>query len=157
MGEIADARVRLPQLTRRLINLMVTDVLNETARRLAQNGIAALADVYQARAVLVDFSDELKPRNDALGAFLYENFYFDYRVKRGTTKGQMIVARLFGHFKDHPRLLPPVEQADYNQAQKQGGDRLGREPLRVIVDFIAGMTDREAYNLYVRLFEVGHG
>ena len=111
--------------------------------------------------MLVDFSDTLKPLNDALGAFLYERFYYDYRVRRGTAKGQMIIERLFHHFAEHSKqdvnLLPPVEAADYARAQKQGQDRLGREPLRVIVDYIAGMTDREAYNLYVRLFEVGHG
>ena len=45
---------------------------------------------------------------------------------------------------------------NFRTAKKQGQDRLGREPLRIIADFIAGMTDREAYNLYVRLFEVGH-
>ncbi|MBN2082948.1 HD domain-containing protein [bacterium] len=161
MGEISDARVRLPQVTRRLINRMVTDVLAEIARRIAANGIQSVDDVYTARAVLADFSDALKPLNDALGAFLYEHFYFDYRVRRGTAKGQMIIERLFHHFAEHSKhdvnLLPPVEAADYAQASRQGLDRLGREPLRVIVDYIAGMTDREAYSLYVKLFEVGHG
>ncbi len=161
LGEISDERVRLPQVTRRLINMMVGDVLQETARRLKAHGITGVEDVYGARAVLVDFSDHLKPRNDQLGEFLYERFYYDYRVRRGTAKGQMIIERLFNHLAHHARhdvnLLPPVEAADYAQAQQQGADRLGREPLRVIVDYIAGMTDREAYNLYVRLFEVGHG
>ena len=36
----------------------------------------------------------------------------------------------------------------------QGRDRLAREPLRILADFIAGMTDREAYGLYRELFEV---
>jgi dGTPase len=92
-----------------------------------------------------------------MGAFLMDGFYSDYRVRRGTTKGQMIIASLFQYFRDHPELLPPVERTDYEAAQKKNQDRLGREPLRVIADFIAGMTDREAYNLYVKLFEVGHG
>jgi len=163
MGAIADERVRLPQATRRLINRMVSDVLAETARRLEHHGIASIDDVYTAQAVLVDFSDGFKPRNDELGAFLMERFYRDYRVLRGTMKGQMIIERLFHHFTAHLKrrpvvnLLPPVEAAHYDQAAREGHDRLGREPLRVIADFIAGMTDREAYNLYVKLFEVGHG
>ncbi len=39
MGRIDDERVRLPQVTRRLINRMVTDVLGETARRLEHHAI----------------------------------------------------------------------------------------------------------------------
>jgi len=165
MGAIRDERVRLPQVTRRLINRMVSDVLAETARRLQQHNVATLEDVYGAQAVLVDFSDELKPLNDALGAFLMARFYQDFRVLRGTAKGQMIIHRLFNHISEHARghgssqmmLLPPVEAADYREAQQKGHDRLGREALRVVADFLAGLTDREAYGLYVRLFEVGHG
>lgn len=159
MGEATDERVRLPQVTRRLINRMVGDVLNETARRLEAHSIATVDDVYNAKAVLVDFSSELQPLNNALGEFLMANFYSDYRVRRGTTKGQMIIERLFIYFsttaKEGKMLLPPLEAADYKCAQAKGMDRLGREPLRIIADFIAGMTDREAYDLYVKLFEVG--
>ena len=163
MGSISDARVRLPQVTRRLINRMVSDVLAETARRLTQHAIAALEDVYGAQAVLVDFSDAMKPLNDALGDFLMARFYQDFRVLRGTAKGQMIIHRLFNALqraRQHAppmMLLPPIEAADYREAQRNGRDRLGREALRVIADFLAGLTDREAYSLYVRLFEVGHG
>lgn len=157
MGRITDERVRLPQVTRRLINRMVGDVLNETARRLERHGVTTLEDVHSAQAVLVDFSDGLKPLNAALGEFLLKRFYYDHRVRRGTVKGQMIVERLFTHLRDHPDLLPPVWSEDYVQARDTGHDRLGREALRIIADFIAGMTDREAYNLYVKLFEVGPG
>jgi len=156
IGLIEDERVRLPQVTRQLINRMVADVLHETERRLLQHKIKTLEDVYSSQAVLIDFSAEFSPRNEQLGGFLMERFYSDYRVRRGTVKGQGIIERLFNHFKAHPELLPPVENADYHAARQQGTDRLAREPLRIIADYIAGMTDREAYNLYVKLFEVGH-
>lgn len=154
MGRIDDARVRLPQVTRRLINRMVRDVHHETARRLEANNIRTLSDVQQAQAVLVDFSTEFAPQNEALGTFLFERFYKDYRVLRGTVKGQMIIARLFTHFVEHPDLLPPMWHDDYHSAKLRGQDRLGREPLRILADFIAGMTDREAYGLHKELFEV---
>ncbi len=157
MGRIDDERVRLPQVTRRLINRMVTDILQETARRLTLHGIRTVDDVTAVQAVLAGFSADFAPLNEALGDFLMARFYRDYRVRRGTTKGQMIIERLFNHFKGHPDLLPPVEHADHSMAENKGHDRLGREPHRVIADYIAGMTDREAYSLYVKLFEVGHG
>ncbi|MCB1187090.1 dNTP triphosphohydrolase [bacterium] len=156
MGEIEDERVRLPQVTRRLINLMVGDVLAETQRRMREAKVATDADVAAAKVDLVGFSSGFAPLNDELGRFLMDRFYQDHRVRRGTVKGQMIIERLFTHMRDNPSLLPPLQYGDYRTAVDKGEDRLHREPLRVIVDYIAGMTDREAYKLFVQLFEVGH-
>jgi dGTPase len=129
------SQVALAQLTRRLISVMIEDALNETARRLAAAGIESLDGVLAATTGLVDFSAEFAPMNSALGGFLHERFYMDYRVRRGNIKGQMVIERLFEHFTRHPGLLPP--------------------DVHVVADYIAGMTDREAYSLYGRLFEVG--
>jgi hypothetical protein len=40
--------------------------------------------------------------------------------------------------------------------QLVSADCLGREPQRMVAFFMGDMTDREAYSLYVKLFEVGH-
>ncbi|MDQ3023116.1 MAG: hypothetical protein M3R04_01830, partial [bacterium] len=156
--------IRLAQLTRRLIDRMSSDVLNESARRIEAAKIGTLDDVYAAKSVLVGFSAEFSALRDELRAFLYDSYYKSYRVLRGTVKGQMIIHRLFTHFagqfdaSTHGwMLLPPDVRGDYRQAQDSGADSLGREPSRIIADYIAGMTDREAYSLYVKLFEVGHG
>jgi dGTPase len=155
--------VRLAQLTRNLIDRMSSDVLAETARRIEAGGIATLDDVYGAQSVLVGFSAEFLALRDELRAFLYDSYYKSYRVLRGTVKGQMIIRRLFEHFAgtfDEGTygwmLLPPDVRGDYRTAQSDGADALGRGPQRIIADYIAGMTDREAYSLYVKLFEVGH-
>ena len=155
--------VRLAQLTRGLIDRMSSDVLAETARRIEAGSIRALDDVYSARSVLVGFSAEFMALRDELRAFLYDSYYKSYRVLRGTVKGQMIIRRLFEHFAgdfDNSTsgwmLLPPDIRADYREAQSAGADSLGRGPTRIVADYIAGMTDREAYSLYVKLFEVGH-
>ncbi len=155
--------VQLAQLTRRLIDLQVSDALAETARRMSAAGIQSLEDVYRAGTVLVGFSEQFMQRRNALRTFLFDNFYKSYRVLRGTVKGQMIIQRLFEHFTTELdrrtpgwMLLPPEVRADYMDAELKGQDAIGREPTRIVADFIAGMTDREAYSLYVRLFEVGH-
>jgi dGTPase len=156
--------VRLAQLTRRLINVLAADVLSETARRIEQAGLRSLEDVYSAQVVLIGFSEEMQQKKQALRHFLFDNFYKSYRVLRGTVKGQMIIRRLFEHFTGefdrHTEgwmLLPDEVRENYREASLKGQDRLGREPVRIAADFIAGMTDREAYSLYVKLFEVGHG
>jgi dGTPase len=154
--------VRMAQVTRRLIDILARDVLAETARRLEQAGVAALDDVYGAQTVLVGFSPEMEARKGGLRAFLFDRFYKSHRVLRGTVKGQMIIERLFEHFNrkfdDHTagwQLLPPDVQVHYKEAKLKQVDGLGREAKRIVADFIAGMTDREAYSLYVKLFEVG--
>jgi dGTPase len=157
--------VRLAQITRRLINVLAADVLAETARRIETAGVASLDDVYGAQAVLAGFSATMQARKGELRTFLFERFYKSYRVLRGTVKGQMIIRRLFEHFTtprfdphtEGWRLLPDDVRSYYHEASLKGADGLGREPRRIIADFIAGMTDREAYALYVKLFEVGHG
>jgi len=154
--------IRLAQLTRRLIDALARDVLAETARRLEQARVASLEDVYGAQAVLVGFSVDMARRKGELRNFLFDRFYKSHRVLRGTVKGQMIIKRLFAHFTDefdrHTAgwmLLPLDVRDNYREASLKGHDALGRDPLRIVADFIAGMTDREAYSLYVKLFEVG--
>jgi dGTPase len=154
--------VRMAQLTRRLIDVLARDVLAETARRIAAAGVASLDDVYRAQTVLVGFSQDMARRKGELRNFLFERFYKSHRVLRGTVKGQMIIKRLFHHFTEEFdrntygwMLLPPDVRANYRDAELKGRDALDRDPLRIIADFIAGMTDREAYSLYVKLFEVG--
>jgi dGTPase len=154
--------VRMAQLTRRLINALSSDVLSETARRLARAGVATGDDIYRAQTVLVGFSADMERRKRELRNFLFDHFYKSHRVLRGTVKGQMIIKRLFEHFTarfdphtEGWQLLPDDVRANYREASLKGQDSLHREPSRIVADFIAGMTDREAYSLYVKLFEVG--
>jgi len=113
---------------------------------------------------LKDVDDKLEypPLKGELRQFLFDRFYKSHRVLRGTVKGQMIIKRLFEHFTarfdPHTQgwqLLPDDVRENYHEASLKGQDALRREPSRIVADFIAGMTDREAYSLYVKLFEVG--
>ncbi len=73
----------------------------------------------------------------------------DPRVRTLESKGGRILERLFDSFIEDDRLLP----LDF---QEYIDDRLGTKP-RLIADFLAGMTDKYAYEYYKRLFEPGSG
>lgn len=62
-------------------------------------------------------------------------------------KGQQVVMELFQAFSSDPlRLLPENTRKRWQQAEEQG------DGLRVIADYIAGMTDEFASRLYSNMF-----
>lgn len=131
---------------RRLINLMVSDLVAETERRL---NAAAPENAAHLRALdhpVVAFSPAVTEPLSVLRQFLRQNMYRHYKVMRMTRKTECVVKELFQVFFDHPECLPPVWQ----HAAAEGGE--ARRAL-AISDYIAGMTDRFALEEHDRLFK----
>lgn len=137
-------RRRIHETIRRIIDAQVTDLLNESGRRIAQATPKGLQDIFSA-PVLIGFSEAMHAENRALKMFLREQLYRHYQVVRMTTKAQRIVRELFAAFMAEPRLLPPQYQ------QIATTESLSR----ATADYIAGMTDRYAVKEHRRLFLVG--
>ena len=136
-------RKLINETVRRMIHLMVIDLIEQTRANIAAEGVATLADVHAAPR-LVAYSDALLPRLRELKVFLRDKLYRHYQVLRMTNKARRIVGDLFVAFMDDPHILPPQYQA------------MAREDKpRAIADYIAGMTDRYAMKEHRRLFAVG--
>ncbi len=136
-----DERRLVHETVRRMINLLVTDLIQETERRIQAQGVKDLADVRAAPA-LVAFSPEVHQQSRELKAFLYAHLYRHYRVMRMSAKAHRIIRELFQAFMEDERLLPPSYQnKDANRA-------------RTVADYIAGMTDRYAIREHRRIFAV---
>lgn len=151
LAEIADRRVQMAQLSRRLIDAMVSDVQLETVRRLDEAQVGTLQQVREFHGNFAVFSGGFSRDLSALGEFLYERFYKNWHIQRMTNKGRMIIRRLYEEYEEHPDILPPDTAAEYWQAVEAGEDG-----SLVLADYLAGMTDRYAVQEYLRLFEVGH-
>ena len=131
------------ETVRRMIHLMVIDLLEQTRTNIAAAAVASLADVRVAPR-LVAYSEGLLPQLRELKVFLRDQLYHHYQVLRMTNKARRIVGDLFAAFMDDPHILPPQYQA------------MAREDKpRAIADYIAGMTDRYAMKEHRRLFAVG--
>lgn len=131
------------RLIRKLINMLVTDLLEETERRLEDNDINSLEAVREYDGALVSMSAEMQEKTRELKRFLYENMYRHYRVMRMAFKSRQIVEDLFNAYVSDPYLLPGETQ-----------ERIGSVPLhRAVADYIAGMTDRYALQERDRLFD----
>ena len=142
---IDDSRA-IHEAVRRLIDRMVTDVVAETKRRVAQFGVASAAAVRKSNAPMVAFSDAMREREKGLRAFLFERMYRHYRVNRMSSKARRVVGDLFGIFNREPDLLPSEWRDDATKHDAKGR-------ARVIADYIAGMTDRFALDEHRRLFD----
>ena len=143
---IDDRMLRL-EAVRRMIGVMVDDVLNETARRIEQDRIGSVEDVRTAKRTLIDFSPALKAELGVLRRFLFERMYRHYRVNRTRSQARRMLGQLFQLFMEEPEVMPP-EWGDPARTE----DRDAR--ARAICDYIAGMTDRYAIEVHKKLFSL---
>lgn len=142
-----DATRLIHEAVRRIIGLMVHDVLGETRRRLADLNPKSADDVRAAGVPVVGFSDVMQEHDRTLKAFLKERMYGHYRLNRMTSKARRLVRDLFRLFVAEPECLP----TDWRQ---RCGGPMSVETARVVTDYIAGMTDRYAADEHRRLFDV---
>lgn len=83
---------------------------------------------------------------------ILKNFVFQRLIKNPHMqqiefKGQNLLIELFNAFASDPmRLLPETTQAIYSQALEQN------QGMRIICDYLSGMSDEYAYKTYQRLF-----
>ncbi len=118
-----DIRKTLGQTGGARIDRMVRDVVNAT-----------LACDYE----MISMSPEIYEALEQLRTYMFEHMYLTPPVRDEFEKAQRMLVALFEYVTAHP---------------EQFLDLSGGEPQdRLALDFLAGMTDRYAINLYTRLF-----
>ncbi|TAD88448.1 MAG: deoxyguanosinetriphosphate triphosphohydrolase [Alphaproteobacteria bacterium] len=130
---------------RRLVNAMVGDLLAETRKRLAQVRPDHVQAVRACPTPLAAFSAEMVVHDRALKTFLYERFWRHPSVTAVTDHAKQVVVALFERYHGDPAALP----------ERWRALALGEPPVvraRMVADYIAGMTDRFAYQDHARLF-----
>jgi dGTPase len=127
---------------RRMINLLVVDLCEETQQKIARIQPKNIQDIRQA-PYLAGFSKEMEAKNLALKQFLRNHLYHHYQVNRMSAKATRIIQELFATFIGDVSLMPPEFQASAKI-----------DKARAVSDYIAGMTDRFAIREHHRLFAV---
>jgi dGTPase len=133
------------ELIRRLITLMIEDVISETNRRLHALAPRSADELRQAAQSVAAFSPAMAEADRLIKAFLYPRMYRHPRIMRIMSDAERIVCDLFAQYAARPEDLP----AEWAQSAEADDDT---ERLRRIADFIAGMTDRYALVEHARLF-----
>jgi dGTPase len=138
------------EILRRMINRLVTDLIDTSASSLAAAGVRSAADVRSHGSLLIGFSDETRELNRGLKTFLREQVYKHYKVQRMTSKAKRVMTALFEAFLADPRLMPEEHSSTAERLEADKG-MAGR--ARAVADYIAGMTDRYAILEHRRLFD----
>ena len=126
------------QIIRDSINLMVKDLTKNTVANLKKYKIKSIKDVYLSKNQIVCFSPKFKKIEKEIKFFLRTKMYNDKNVKIKNNRGKLIIKDLFYKInKDVKKFLTK--------------DQLKIDKHRAIADFISGMTDRYAINLYKKL------
>jgi dGTPase len=131
--------VIINQIVRELINLMVIDVIKTTKMNLKKIKAKNPNFIFKHNDTVVNFSPKMKKTVLEIKNFLKINMYNHKKVIVNTNNGKKIVSRLFSYLLQNPK----------NYIKKELFKKNTKE--RVVADFIAGMTDRYAINLYKKI------
>tara|TARA_B100000963_G_scaffold361733_1_gene399067 strand:- start:3241 stop:4374 length:1134 start_codon:yes stop_codon:yes gene_type:complete len=124
------------QIVRDIINLMVKDVIKNTEILIKKEKIKSIKNVYKLNKDLVCFSKKINSFDKEIKKFLKEKMYYSPKVLLKTNEGKKIIEFLFKNI-----LKKPHDFIDKKNSLNRG---LSRD----VSDFIAGMTDRYAINIY---------
>jgi len=149
-ADIAPRRA-IYETVRRMINYVVTDLIENSRRLIEESGVQRIEDVRRHSRTLVAYTPEVAEKSRELKRFLRQNLYAHERVSRMMSEAVKIVRGLFEAFMRDPGLLPP-QYREKLSGQQQTGER-----ARTVADYIAGMTDRYAMREHERLFKTPSG
>lgn len=128
----ASERLIFHEVLRRLVDLLVSGLIEGTAAAVKASGVETVEDVRAVPQRLARFSKEAAETNSALKIFLRERVYFSPALAEERQRVAVQVRELFRFYLDHPERLPAPYYSQVN----------GTPLHRVVCDYIAGMTDR---------------
>jgi dGTPase len=140
--DLEDRRL-IYEVIRRMINRVVTDLIENTQSAIDRAAPETIEDVRALRAPLVAFTDSVLAEHLELKRFLNENLYRHPTVRKMTDRARDMVEALFGRY-----MTSPAEMSEEFSSRAAGEESA---KARAVADYIAGMTDRFAIAEYERL------
>lgn len=101
-----------------------------------------IASVIEHGAFEIDFSPEIRKAHDDLRSFMFAEVYTNPTAKQEETKAVELVEKLYRYFIDHPQKMPDEYRDIMNKFDAD----------RAVCDYISGMSDAYAVDLYTELF-----
>ena len=136
---------RRHEALRRFFGLLVEDVIGQARAALADIAPQSAHDVRHAGQPVIRFSDPVWGDLKTIRKFLFERMYRAPSVIEMRKEVTQVVEDLFPLYMERTDLLPRQWRKDV--AEANGETALAR----IVVDYIAGMTDRFALQEHERL------
>ena len=142
--EIEDHMV-VKELIRRLIGLMVDDLITQTKKNLDTFLPTSVEGIRNSKTSIASFSDFFISQDKIIRDFLRSRVYEHVSIESERINSKKIIEGLFSKLINNIDLLP-------NQLKKKCDIPKSKISARVVCDYIASMTDRSAVENHAILY-----
>jgi len=136
------ARRQLYETIRRMVDYLVSDLIVQSGRNIAEAKVESIDAVRDQQQPLISLSETVLAEHQELKRFLRTKLYNHPKVREVMDEARGTLKELFEAYLRDPTLLPPEHQAVISRADAEGGISAR---ARVVADYVAGMTDRFAF------------
>ncbi len=130
--------ILLFQIIRSSINLMVKDLIKNSINNIKKKKIKKNKDIYNTSMNIISFSDRFSQIEKEIRFFLRHKMYRNKYIQKKNIEGKKIVNSLFNKISKNPGKFIDKK-------------KLNKNVYRQTADYISGMTDRFAINLYNKI------
>ena len=123
------------KLVRKLIDFMVTDLIENSKNNLNVNKINSIDEIYNATQSIIAFSPKVAKLIKDIKNFLFIHMYKHKDIQQWSDKSRQIISKIFNYYL-----------TNYEKIAKRFDNQYSRG--RNISDYISGMTDKYAIDLY---------
>ncbi|MBU2865434.1 deoxyguanosinetriphosphate triphosphohydrolase [Pacificibacter marinus] len=142
-----DRNRRDHEALRRIFGYMVEDVITIANNRLSSALPETAQDIRDMDRTIIRFSKPFFQNLKAIKSFLFKRMYRAPSVIVERKRVTAMVNALFPLFMEKPELLPKEWRQEVAVAKSD------TDLARIVLDYVAGMTDRFAIQEYERLFD----
>lgn len=115
------------------------EILGDTkTKRITSLVASVIAHGYET----IDFEPHIRKAHDDLRSFMFKSVYTNPAAKQEEGKAELLIRKLYSYFKENFSKLPDIYR---NIAEEADIDR-------AVCDYISGMSDEYAVDLYTELF-----
>lgn len=128
----AKEKLKFSEALKNVLNALASDLIETTAARAKQSGVASVDEIRRHPSRLAGLSDQIAAQNTRLKQFLVAHLYTHPVITEDRDHSVECLDRLFHLFLGKPGSMPPDHE-----------EQALSVPRHVVVcDYIAGMTDQ---------------
>jgi len=138
IGNSASEKIVVYETLRRMMHFLIDALTKQSLENISSCNISKIIEVRQSSKSLIRFPNDIEISLAQCRQILKRMLYQHERIQRMSKRAHEMIKVLFDHYTNDFDLVPKDYQID-------------DYPERAIADFVSGMTDRFAINIYESL------